>query len=208
VNTTSLDVDSIAHGIGLLLRIFLLRIRDRQLPFENQMGGKASVGVWTVVGVSVAKVSPVSRRGGYVSRQTYGPSVQVNTCENPHVRTSCSDSRCDFAVIVVVVLCKESCLKKRCIGGQGWCWCWCWTQAPRHAPCNGPGRMNLGPCLPWRGRVEQQRKGARHTRHSYFTRDPLSSLVFSLLPPLGDDSAMYCFLAASRHLKPDSICVV
>jgi hypothetical protein len=167
------------------------------------MGGQASVRVWTVVGVSVAKVSPVSRRGGYVSRQTYGPSVQVNTCENSHLRTSCSDSRCDFAVIVVVP-CKETCLKERC---------WTWLVSvldprPKTSPCNGAGRMNLGPCLPWRGRVEEQRKGARHKRHSYFTRDPLSSLVFSLLTPLGDDSAMYCFLAASRHLKPDSICVV
>lgn len=33
----------------------------------------------------------------------YGPSVQVKTCGKPHERTSASDSRCDFAGIVMFV---------------------------------------------------------------------------------------------------------
>jgi hypothetical protein len=41
---------------------------------------------------------------GGTCRQTYGPSVQVKTCGNPHERTSASDSRRDFSGIVVPVL--------------------------------------------------------------------------------------------------------
>ena len=31
---------------------------------------------------------------------TYGPSVHVKAWEKPHERTSCSNSRCDFAIVV------------------------------------------------------------------------------------------------------------
>jgi hypothetical protein len=67
---------------------------------------QASVGVWVIVGIPAArkKSARVSRRRGYVPRQTCGPSVQVNTCGNPHERTSCSASRCDLVVIVDYVV--------------------------------------------------------------------------------------------------------
>lgn len=146
VDATSLDIDTITHAVCLLLGFFLLGIRDRQLPFENQVRGQASVGVGTVVGVPVARnISPVSRRRGCVSRQTYGPSVQVNTCVNPHERTSCSDSRWDFAAIV------NSAVQKvvRCEGGRGR------MKPDGSSPSNRP-RMNLGPCLAWRGSIAME----------------------------------------------------
>ena len=62
VYTSSLDVDTITHGVCLLFGVFLLGIRDGQLSFENQVRGQASVRVWRVVGVPVASVSPVSRQ--------------------------------------------------------------------------------------------------------------------------------------------------
>lgn len=72
------------------------------------MRRQASVGMWLVVGVPfffVAKRSALCVSAVRLCfRQTYGPSVQVNTCGNPHERTSCSDSRCDFAVIVDAVV--------------------------------------------------------------------------------------------------------
>ena len=55
--TASLDIDTITHGVCFLLGIFLLGIRDGQLSFEDQVRGQASVRVWRVMGVPVAKVS-------------------------------------------------------------------------------------------------------------------------------------------------------
>ena len=63
VYSTSLNVDSITHGVCLLLGIFLFRINNRKLSSEDQMGGQTLVGVRAVVRVPVAKsVSPVSRQ--------------------------------------------------------------------------------------------------------------------------------------------------
>lgn len=63
MNTTSIHVDPIAHAVCLLFGIFLFRIGNRKLTFDDQMGGQALVGVRAVVGVPVAKsVSPVSRQ--------------------------------------------------------------------------------------------------------------------------------------------------
>lgn len=42
----------------------------------------------------------------------------------------------------------------------------------RTAPCNGPGRVNLGPCLPWRGRVEVERRKTKEQD----TQDIVASL--------------------------------
>jgi hypothetical protein len=58
MDTASLDIESIAHGVCLLLGIFLLRICNRELSFEDQMRGQASMGVRAVVGVPVAKRQP------------------------------------------------------------------------------------------------------------------------------------------------------
>ncbi len=64
------------------------------------MRGQASVRMRGVVGISVAKLGqPWVSLGGAVS---YGPSVQVKTCENPHDRTSASDSCWDLIGIVQV----------------------------------------------------------------------------------------------------------
>ncbi len=69
------------------------------------MRGEASVRVWTVMGISVANMLALFLRRWGMKNATYGPSVQVKTCGKPHERTSASDSRCDFAGIVVVVWC-------------------------------------------------------------------------------------------------------
>lgn len=37
-----------------------------------------------------------------------------------------------------------------------------------HAPCTGPGRVNLGPYLPWRGRVES--RGAKQRSKTHKTK--------------------------------------
>lgn len=75
------NVDAVSNAICLLLGILFFRMRDCQLSFGDQMCCQASVGVWTVVGVPVAKL--LARDGvlllGCFRRVTYGPSVQVKT---------------------------------------------------------------------------------------------------------------------------------
>lgn len=79
---------------------------------------------------------------------------------------------------------------------------------PQGMPLAMGGRMNLGPCLPWRGRIEEQSEGARHTKTQLLHSSSSIKSRILLLAPIVDDSAMYYFLAASRRLKPDSICAV
>ena len=61
VYSSSVNVDPLADAVRLLLCVVFFRIGNCKLPLENQMGRQAAVGVWSVVGISVAKrVSPVS----------------------------------------------------------------------------------------------------------------------------------------------------
>jgi hypothetical protein len=55
MNSTLFDINSITHTIRYLLSIFLFRICDGQAAAENQMRGEASMRVWTVMRVPVAK---------------------------------------------------------------------------------------------------------------------------------------------------------
>jgi hypothetical protein len=148
VDTASLDVDSIAHGICFLLSIFVLGISNRELSFQDQMRGQACVGVGRIVGVPVAKVSALCLGSGamFLGRQTYGPSVQVNTCGNPHERTSCSDSRCDFVVIVDGVVQKVVKCCKRVV------------ELKLELSLYKGARKNVGPCLSWRGSSESDER--------------------------------------------------
>jgi hypothetical protein len=64
-------INPLTNAICLLLRIFLLRVCDGQFAFEDQMRGEASVGVWAVVGISVANLSVMFLRdcvGGGMQR--------------------------------------------------------------------------------------------------------------------------------------------
>ena len=69
VYLSSVNVDPLTYAVCFLLRVFLLRIGNCKLPLENQMGRQAAVGVWSVVGISVANVSALSQLRGCVSRQ-------------------------------------------------------------------------------------------------------------------------------------------
>ena len=80
VDTTSLDIDTIAHSVCLLLGTFLLWISHCELSFADQMRRQASVGVWTVVGVPVANNQPFVSALGLCSQadlRAIGPGEHV-----------------------------------------------------------------------------------------------------------------------------------
>lgn len=106
VHSPCINVDPITNTIRRLHSVFFFRICDGQLAFQYQVGSKASMGVWTVMGISGGEaVSPTVRRGyACWATTTYGPSVHLNTCENPHDRT-CASGLGVADMILVILRC-------------------------------------------------------------------------------------------------------
>ena len=52
MNAAGININTVAHAKGLLLRVLVLGVGDGQLATHNQMCGQPAVRVWPVVCIS------------------------------------------------------------------------------------------------------------------------------------------------------------